>query len=362
MANYLTDPQGKVVKATNPLPVDDVSVSHDRIALSAESFTFKTGAAGLAGVVTTDKAPIANLRGDQVGSYWRNPDNIVLENGRRGTNGVARVTAVVETATSATVTILDPQHDLEELLEPTGSTGEYIVVLTDASGDELYGWINAIAETGNSYVLNVYNSPALTTQSWVGSLANFTFVDGTRFAIYENTSSFVWVTGTVLTREVEYRVGNNDVVQMSAMSSGDFAIDYHRGRILYKKATTGTSDTATYSVRADSVVVSSSTGASGSSDVYTAATHGQHIVATAGTPTVFGTATIAKIDIQAYIGNAGNVAIGGSNTVDASAVLGTGTGILLEPGDSVTMYVNSLADLFLDVLNNNDGVRYVYYT
>jgi sporulation protein YlmC with PRC-barrel domain len=62
-------------------------------------------------------------------------------------------------------------------------------------------------------------------------------------------TSFAWVTGTVLTTEVAYTYTSTDAVQLAAMSNGEFAIDYDMGRIRYKKATTGTSDTANYTSR-----------------------------------------------------------------------------------------------------------------
>lgn len=261
--NYLTDQYGRNINPQNPLSVDDVSVSHDRITISSEVLTFKTGAAGLAGVVALDKGPVSDLRGSHVGSYWRDNDP-VLEGGERSANGLSYVSAVVETATSATVTIVDPQHTLSSLLPPTGSTGEYIIVLTDGEGDELYGWIKEVAASGSSYTIKVYNSAAITTQSWVGTLSSFEFAQNeTRFAIYKNTSSIVWTTGTVLTQEVSYDSSVNDVVQLSEFSNGDYAVDYASGRILYKKKTTGTSDSITYGVRADSVVVSTTSGAGG---------------------------------------------------------------------------------------------------
>lgn len=97
-------------------------------------------------------------------------------------------------------------------------------------------------------------------------------------------------------------------------------------------------------------------------DGYTSMTSGSKVVATAGSPeTLVGSSTPCKrVDVTAYIGNAGNVAIGGSS-VDASPTLGTGNGVILEAGDSYTMYIEDVQKVYLDVLNNGDGVRFNYF-
>ena len=248
--NYSTDQFGRVIESTRPFPVRDVGVGTEREAVSAETITFVTGAAGFTGIVAPDKKPIANLRGDKVGSYWRQEKNLVLRAGPRNDGTVARITGVVETATMATVTIFDAQYNLEQLFEETAATRHHVIVITDASGDSLYGWVGAVAATGNSYVLNVHNAPTGGAQSWVGTLANFTFTNegDAIFEAYSYESSFAWVTGTILTREVAYQEGGTEVEMLDAMANGDFAIDYFNGRILYKKATTGTTDTCNYSV------------------------------------------------------------------------------------------------------------------
>ena len=71
---------------------------------------------------------------------------------------------------------------------------------------------------------------------------------GTRLGKVGDTS-FSWVTGTVLTTEIIYRVDLTDTEQFALMSNGEYAIDYDLGRIRYKKATTGTSDTCNYTTR-----------------------------------------------------------------------------------------------------------------
>lgn len=119
--------------ATTAVNVNDVTVSTNKLSVSAESVSFSAGAAGTTGVVTLDKAPIYNNSGNAIG----NP------------------------------------------------------------GD----------------------------------------------------TSFAWVTGTVLTTEIDFRTDQDNTTQLAAMSSGEYAIDYFTGLIRYKKATTGTSDTCNYTSR-----------------------------------------------------------------------------------------------------------------
>ncbi len=239
--NFLTDPQGKEITPTNPLPVGEVNFAREREAVTGETVAFVTGAAGFTGKVSLDKAPLANLTGDKVGSHWRK--NPLLSN-----SVTSYVTAVVETATSATVTVFDTDRNLEQIFETPSGVAKAVIELTDPSGGTLYGYIGGVSASGNAYTLSVYNTAALATQSWVGTLSGFAFAAGTRFTVYSNETSLAWTTGTVLTREVELPDGFGEVNFLDGLSNGDYGVDYERGTIYYKKATTGTSDTAAYSV------------------------------------------------------------------------------------------------------------------
>ena len=244
--NYVTDERGKPVSPQNPLQVRDVGSAHEREAISAETVTFITGAASHTGVVALDKAPVASLAGDKVGSYWKKPQNLVYSNKLRPT---AKLASVTETATAAAVTIMDKTNNLEQLFEAqTAGTAKAVIRLIDRTGGVLYGWIGAISVSSGTYTISVYNTPAMATQSWVGTLSGFTYAEGTDFEIYWNESSFAWVTGTVLTEEIEYKDGVDEATQLLALSAGQYAINYQTGRIIYRKATTGTSDTCNYSV------------------------------------------------------------------------------------------------------------------
>lgn len=69
----------------------------------------------------------------------------------------------------------------------------------------------------------------------------------------KDDTSFSWDTGTVLTLEVGYGYGLTDAEFLATLELGQFAIDYINGQLFYNKATTGTSDAATYKTRAISV-------------------------------------------------------------------------------------------------------------
>lgn len=90
---------------------------------------------------------------------------------------------------------------------------------------------------------------------------------------------------------------------------------------------------------------------------------GHKEVAAAGAPLALAAPTVAKwVTIQAYRSNTGNIAIGGSNAINASATVGTGTGLTLAAGESVTLPCMNLSHFWLDATVNGEGVRYTYGT
>ena len=252
--NYETDRQDKPIDSRNPKMVRDVGVAHEKEAISAESVTFVTGAASLTGKVGLNKGPIASLRGNRVGSFWRDDQNVLLSN-RGRSSSVSAITSVTEADGSAAVVITDTDFDLTNLFHTPAATSPYVILIRDADGSELYGFVGAVVKSSDSYTLSVYSEPALSSQNWVGSQANYSFpTGGGQFVIYENSSSFSWVTGTVLTREVLLDITSKTgreqgiVELLDSMTAGDFAIDYETATVYYKKATTGTTDTCNYSV------------------------------------------------------------------------------------------------------------------
>lgn len=86
--------------------------------------------------------------------------------------------------------------------------------------------------------------------------------------------------------------------------------------------------------------------------------HGVKTVATAGTDEVLATSRSAKWAIvQAQTDNTGVIAVG---TAGVDATVATGTGVALAAGESVTLPVADLADIYIDATVSGDGVRYTY--
>ncbi|MFA4973649.1 MAG: hypothetical protein WC683_13645 [bacterium] len=84
------------------------------------------------------------------------------------------------------------------------------------------------------------------------------------------------------------------------------------------------------------------------------------VVATAGTRETLAASTSAKfVVITAETDNTGVVVVGGSTVV---AALGTRRGKPLNAGESLGFPLDNLADVYLDVTVNGDGVTYVYLT
>lgn len=62
-------------------------------------------------------------------------------------------------------------------------------------------------------------------------------------------SSFSWTTGTILTAEVAFNSNLTQTEFLASLTNGQYAIDYSYGLVYYKKATTGTADSANYKSR-----------------------------------------------------------------------------------------------------------------
>ena len=87
--------------------------------------------------------------------------------------------------------------------------------------------------------------------------------------------------------------------------------------------------------------------------------HGVKTVTTAGTDVALaGSTSCRKVDIQAQTDNTGLIAVGASG-VDATEA--TGTGIILNAGDSYSVEIDDLADISIDSTVNGEGVRYTYW-
>lgn len=266
---YLTDEQGQAVRPNRPLPTRDSGKSTDAVTISGETVTFVTGAAGFTGTVGLDKAPVMNRLGDKIGSYWRSQDNLVDGTAyplyQSQNNSLRpRVTALTETATAADITIYNENVNMEQLFETPSGTREYVLVVRDRSGNQIYGWIDVVATSGDEYVLDIYDAPTSGAQTWSGTaVGTFDNTENLTYEIFEYNTSFLWNTGTVLTTEVAHDCGRSNEDQLRGLANGEFFIDYWNGVIGYKKATTGTSDTADYKTRAETAVSVTSSGAGG---------------------------------------------------------------------------------------------------
>lgn len=74
---------------------------------------------------------------------------------------------------------------------------------------------------------------------------------------------------------------------------------------------------------------------------------------------------VRKVDVQAELDNTGVVVVGSGNSgggVEVIASLSTRRGIALEAGDSYTLYVNDLADVYIDAVVAGEGVTFNYFT
>lgn len=87
---------------------------------------------------------------------------------------------------------------------------------------------------------------------------------------------------------------------------------------------------------------------------------GLQLVASAGTAEALASESTAvrAVLVQALPENTGNVVVGASTVVAASA---TRRGICLVPGQSVMLRVKDLADLYVDAVVANEGVSFVKF-
>ena len=107
------------------------------------------------------------------------------------------------------------------------------------------------------------------------------------------------------------------------------------------------------------VVLQAGTAGAGKIDhTVTTIGEGRQIAGTAGTRVALASSTSAKIVIiTAETDNTDYVAVAGSTVIEADA---TRTGTPLAAGDSVTLLVDDLADVYIDVAVNDEGVTYTY--
>ena len=82
--------------------------------------------------------------------------------------------------------------------------------------------------------------------------------------------------------------------------------------------------------------------------------NGQTTVAAAGTAVVLAAATNCKsVTVKALAGNSANVYVG-------SATVTAANGFVLDNGDTVSIDIDNLDDIYIDVDTNGEGVSYIY--
>ena len=88
---------------------------------------------------------------------------------------------------------------------------------------------------------------------------------------------------------------------------------------------------------------------------------GVKVVGTAGVDVALSSgSTPAKlIVVQAQTDNTSKIAVGATG-VDATVA--TGTGIILDPGDTMTLPISDLINVYIDALVSGEGVRYTYFS
>ena len=87
---------------------------------------------------------------------------------------------------------------------------------------------------------------------------------------------------------------------------------------------------------------------------------GRKVVAVAATAEALaGATTCQRVDITAETDNTGIIVVGGSTAV---ALLATRQGTPLNAGDSYSLEIDDLADVFIDATVSGDGVTFTYFT
>lgn len=217
-------------------------------------------------------------------------------------------------------------------------------------------------------VISYYNSGALTTDAGqlagtavVIKLKNNNILNAVGSMVGGNQdTSFAFGTGTILTTRVDFpysiaesKATDTGVNLLNAITAdfanGEFCIDHENGVIYGKKATNGTTDTASYKIL--SAATGGSSGPSSNVVVVSPSTilAGTTTVTTAGTPVALGASTAIKsVLIQAETGNTGVIYVG-----NASAQT-----IVLSAGDIYAIDIANLATVYIDSSVNGDGVNY----
>ena len=301
-------------------------------------------AAGSTCIVGLEYSPVYDKEG-LVGCFWGDYKNL---------QWAAHWTSAVETDGAAEVVVTDLSNDLEKLFEGN-ATARYVAKITDSAGRTLYGWIGPVAVAGNVYTFDIFSEPALSNQNWFQQ-------DGTAFdatkkhniEIYRYTSSVALGSADTFTEEVAYAEDDklDDAHKFLALTNGQYMIDYKNGRFLGRKANADDTETITYNTKVEVTADSSDTGTSLTPGVAT-----QNTTVAAGAVPISATSLpVSWCEIQAPFANTNYVFIGDSS-LDAADPL---TGIALIPGAAEPLHDVDLADIYMDVLVNDEDVVVLY--
>lgn len=274
--------------------------------------------------------------------------------------------------------------------------------VNNSNADQILSVTGANAWDG---VIKYYNAGVLTTDAGqaagtvvVIKLINNNILTSIGDAIGSyNDTSFLFTTGTILTTKKPFSyIASEQYASQSGTSraqaitagfaNGEYTIDHESGTIYGVKATTGTTDTATYKIytpatggTAENVNVTAWGGTStslgqktmaGSVPVVIASdqsitvtltenttiTSGTKTVTTSGTAVALGSSTaINSVVITALLTNTDMVVIGGS-TVDIT----TNPGNQLYAGSSIIIEIDNLSKVYVDAAVNGEGVSFNY--
>jgi hypothetical protein len=178
-----------------------------------------------------------------------------------------------------------------------------------------------------------------------------------------------WIEGTTATEGhgplIMVRDSNNNIVPAKGNADGTVNVTGGGGGVEYTEGDTDSTITGSALMWEDSGDTLRAVSAAKplpvtSSGGITGIAHGVKTVTTAGTDEALaGSTSCKKVTIQAQTDNTGLIAVGGSG-VDATVA--TGTGVVLNPGDSFELEIDDLADVYVDATVDGEGVRYTYFT
>lgn len=178
-----------------------------------------------------------------------------------------------------------------------------------------------------------------------------------------NTSTLAWenATGT-LAGGMSAEISNFPATYPVTDNSGTLTVDAPVGTPVFVRLSDGSAAIATLPVSLASLpALVAGTAAIGKVDHNISGIgDGIKAVTTAGTrETLAGSTACKKVDITALTANTGIVVVGGATVVAAA---GTRRGIPLSADSTYSLEIDNLADVYLDVTVNGEGVSYAYYT